>query len=96
MTDPRQRVAARPPSAGPVMDEREQVLARRRLTLIILILLVPVTLVAAIVTGSTVVLVLNLLADVLIAVYVAMLLQIKQTQGGSERSTSDDGRAVDH
>lgn len=81
MTDPRQRVRPRPPAGGHAMDDRERVLARRRLALIVLAALVPVTLVLAIVTGSMVLLILNLITDVLIAVYVALLLQIKQAQG---------------
>jgi hypothetical protein len=64
------------------MGEREHVLARRRLALMALGALVPVTLVIAIITGSLMFLVINLIADVLIAGYVAMLLQIKQGQGG--------------
>ena len=65
------------------MGERERVLARRRLALIVLVALVPVTLILAIVTGSMMLLVVNLAADLLIAVYVAMLLQIKQSQGAT-------------
>lgn len=98
MTDPRQRAASRPPSAGYAMGERERVLARRRMALIALVVLVPITLVAAIVTGSMLILVVNLVADVLIAVYVAMLLQIKQTQDGrpapGRGPAPDDVRAV--
>lgn len=97
MTDPRQRAVARPSSVGYAMGERERVLARRRMALIILIVLVPITLVAAIMTGSILILVVNLVADVLIAVYVAMLLLIKQSQGdrppGSGRP-AEDVRAV--
>lgn len=99
MTDPGRRVAARPPAAGMRMGERERVLARRRLALIGFGVLVPVTLVLAILTGSIVLLMLNLLADLLIAGYVAMLLQIKQTQsgppsGGMRRSAPEDVRVV--
>lgn len=82
MTDPRQRAQATAPG-GPTLDgEREQVLARRRLALLILAAAVPITLVAAIVTGSTMFLIINLVFDVLIAGYVALLLQIKQAQEG--------------
>jgi len=81
MTDRRQRVAPRPPAGDIGVSERERVLARRRMALIILVVLVPITLVAAIVTGSFALLVVNLVADLLVAFYVAMLLQIKQTQG---------------
>jgi len=58
--------------------ERLEILARRRRTLTALILLVGGTLAAAIVTASLMVLFFNLLADVLLAGYVAVLLQIKQ------------------
>jgi hypothetical protein len=50
------------------------------LALIALMAAVPVTLVAAILTGSTLFLIINLVFDVLVAGYVALLLQIKQTQ----------------
>ena len=82
MTDPRQRApaaAARTALTG-MSDERERVLARRRLALVVLAAAVPITLVAAILTGSTTFLIVNLVFDVLIAGYVAMLLQIKQSQ----------------
>lgn len=79
MTDPRQRTASAP--AGTAMPgERDIVLARRRLALIVLVAAVPITLAAAIVTGSTMFLIINLAVDLLIAGYVGMLLQIKQTQ----------------
>jgi len=77
MTDPRQRRVA----AGPAMPGgRDRVLARRRLALIVLMAAVPATLIAAILTGSTLFLIVNLVFDVLIAGYVALLLQIKQAQ----------------
>ncbi len=60
--------------------ERERILARRRLALIVLVVAVPATLIAAILTGSTLFLIINLVMDVVIAGYVALLLQIKQTQ----------------
>lgn len=101
MTDRTQRVAPRPPAGGyGYTGERERVLARRRLALIVLVALVPVTLVAAILTGSFMLLIVNLVADVLIAFYVAMLLQIKQSQGGRpgggmpRSPMSDDVRVV--
>ena len=75
MTDPRQR---RP--AAPQSGERDRILARRRLTLIGLIVAVPVTLLAAIVTGSTLFLLITLVVDIVVAGYVALLLQIKQSQ----------------
>ena len=79
MTDPRQRTATAP--SGPAMPgERDSVLARRRLALIVLVAAVPITLAAAIVTGSTMFLIINLAVDLLVAGYVGMLLQIKQAQ----------------
>ena len=82
MTDPRQR--ARPPASGGfgAAGQRDSVLARRRIALIVLVAAVPVTLIAAIITGSTMFLIINLVFDLLIAGYVAMLLQIKQAQDG--------------
>ena len=98
MTDPRQRVRARPGELA--AGERERVLARRRLALVVLVALVPVTLVVAIVTGSMALLIVNLVADVLIAIYVALLLQIKQSQGatrarfGGRSQSGEDVRVV--
>jgi hypothetical protein len=77
MTDPRQRRPAAPAAMG---GERERILARRRLALIVLVVAVPATLIAAILTGSTLFLIINLVMDVVVAGYVALLLQIKQTQ----------------
>ncbi len=59
---------------------RQQVLARRRMTLVGLVLAVPVTLGAALFTGSTMLLFVNLFVDVILAGFIAMLLQIKQAQ----------------
>jgi hypothetical protein len=59
---------------------RQQVLARRRMTLIGLGLAVPLTLAAALFTGSTILLFINLVFDVILAGFIAMLLQIKQAQ----------------
>jgi hypothetical protein len=61
-------------------EARAQVLARRKAALVILALIVVGTLVGAIVTGSTVLLVATLAADVALAGYVALLLTIKQRQ----------------
>ena len=72
---PRSYARPRPPSS-----ERERVLARRRMALIVLGAAVPVTLLAAILTGSWALLVLNLLVNVALAAYIALLLQIKQTR----------------
>ena len=60
--------------------ERASVLDRRRLALIVLVAAVPITLAAAIVTGSTMFLMINLAVDLLVAGYVGMLLQVKQGQ----------------
>lgn len=91
MTDPRQRTrTASPPGGAAMAGERESVLARRRLALIALVAAVPITLGVAIFTGSTMFLIINLVFDLLIAGYVAMLLQIKQGQdsrGGSGART---------
>ena len=75
---PAQRTAA----AG---SARERVLARRRNALIALGLGVVATLVAAIVTGSVVLLIVSLVVDVALAGYIAMLLQIKQSSGSTNR-----------
>jgi hypothetical protein len=61
------------------------------MALIVLVALVPVTLIAAIITGSVLLLAVNLVADLLIALYVAMLLQIKQAQGTAGRPPSPRG-----
>lgn len=74
---PRQ-MRSRSEMGGPTA--RQQVLARRRMTLVALVLAVPVTLGAALFTGSTVLLIVNLAVDVVLAGFVAMLLQIKQSQ----------------
>jgi hypothetical protein len=91
MTDPRQRTASAPAAEGFAMTgDRDNVLARRRLALIVLVAAVPITLVAAIITGSTMFLIINLVVDLLIAGYVAMLLQIKQAQ---DRKAGQPSRA---
>lgn len=66
------------PTEGPLA--REQVLLRRRYALIGLLVAVVVTLVLALVTGSSLFLIITLIVDVALAGYVALLLQIKQTQ----------------
>lgn len=68
---------------------RQQVLARRRFALIGLVAAVPLTLALALFTGSVPFLILNLIVDVVLAGYIAMLLQIKQSQG-SPRYISQD------
>lgn len=62
---------------------RRQVLARRRLALIALMLLAVGTLVGAVLTGSYVFLAITLACDVMLAVYIAVLLQIKRHQAES-------------
>jgi peptidoglycan/LPS O-acetylase OafA/YrhL len=57
---------------------RQQVLARRRLALVALTVLAVGTLVGAVLTGSYLLLGVTLAADVLLAVYIAVLLQIKR------------------
>ena len=84
---PRQR-----PSGGSV---RHQVLARRRIALIGLIVAVPLTLAIALFTGSVPMLILNLVIDVILAGYIAMLLQIKQGQGSSPRRPAAQRPAVE-
>jgi len=59
---------------------RRQVLARRRLALIALMVLAVGTLVGAVLSGSYILLALTLACDVMLAVYIAVLLQIKRRQ----------------
>ncbi len=87
-------VSSMPESAAPAMSasvtmspsmamsnlQREQVLARRRTALILLMIAAVATLVGAIVTGNLVLLGVTLVVDVALAVYIAVLLQIKQRQ----------------
>ena len=61
-------------------EHRARVLARRRNALVILGVAVVGTLAAAIITGSWPILVVSLIADVALAAYVAILLQIKQSK----------------
>ena len=63
-----------------IASARQQVLGRRRMTLLALGLAVPITLGAALFTGSTILLFVNLVFDVILAGFIAMLLQIKQAQ----------------
>ena len=73
--------------------QRRQVLARRRLALIALMVLAVGTLVAAVLTGSYLWLAITLVCDVLLAIYVAVLLQIKRHQAESRYlGTRGDGR----
>ena len=75
----------RSPAPRGGVTARQQVLTRRKYALILLVLAVPVTLGLALVTGSTTILYLNLFFDVVLAGYIAMLLQIKQGQGSGGR-----------
>lgn len=70
------------PSRAAVNAARERVLVRRRNALLILGGMVMATLVLALLTGSLLVLVLNLAVDVGLAVYIAYLLQLKQARAG--------------
>lgn len=73
----------RPPARRPAPrggSARDRVLARRRMALIALVVAVPATLALALFTGSVPILILNLVVDVILAGYIAMLLQIKQGQ----------------
>lgn len=83
MTQPRRPTSpqrpTRPPLARPV-SARELVLARRRYALFGLAGGVLFTLILAIVTGSVLLLIINVLTGVALAGYIAMLLHIKQTQ----------------
>lgn len=82
MTQPRgpapQRLN-RPPQ-NRAASPRDQVLARRRYALIALAVGVVLTLVMAIITGSVMILIVNIVVGVVLAGYIAMLLNIKQTQ----------------
>lgn len=67
-------------TTSPGAGARDQVLARRRFALLGLLVAVVITLVLALVTGSTLFLIVTIVVDVVLAGYVAMLLQIKQDQ----------------
>jgi hypothetical protein len=76
----RQRTAEpRRAAIGPApAAERQRVLARRRMALVTLGVLAIGTLALAIITGSLPILILSLIVDVMLAGYIAILLQIKQ------------------
>ncbi len=76
----RQPGTANPMLATPADLRRRQVLGRRRLALVALMVLAVGTLVGAVLTGSYWLLALTLIVDVGLAVYVALLLSIKQRQ----------------
>jgi small-conductance mechanosensitive channel len=85
----RDKVVNRQPGTGDSMlitpDDlhRRQVLARRRLALVILMVAAIATLIGAVLTGSYLLLALTLIMDVMLAVYVAVLLSIKQHQAAA-------------
>ena len=79
----RQTAVVDPTLATPGDLRRRQVLSRRRLALVGLMLLAVGTLVGAVLTGSYWLLALTLILDVMLAVYVAVLLSIKQRQAAA-------------
>jgi hypothetical protein len=84
----RQNGTADPMLATPADAHRRQVLARRRLALVGLMVLAVGTLVGAVLTGSYWLLALTLVIDVVLAVYVALLLSIKQRQSAARYSAA--------
>ncbi len=97
MTTSRQDPPLVQTGAGAQADEnRRKVLARRRFALIALGAGALISLVAAVVTGSLPLLIVTLVFDVLLAVYIAILLQVKQrrgTGGGPGVPYQDTGEA---
>jgi hypothetical protein len=79
----RQSGVVDPTLATPADLRRRQVLARRRLALVGLMVLAAATLVGAVLTGSYWLLALTLILDAALAVYVALLLSIKQRQAAA-------------
>jgi len=79
----RQSGVVDPSLATPADLRRRQVLARRRLALVGLMVLAAATLVGAVLTGSYWLLALTLILDAALAVYVALLLSIKQRQAAA-------------
>jgi hypothetical protein len=76
----RQTTVVDPTLATPGDLRRRQVLSRRRLALVVLMLAAVGTLVGAVLTGSYWLLALTLILDVMLAIYVAVLLSVKQRQ----------------
>ncbi len=70
--------AVRVLASEPAAAQRRRVLARRRRTLIGLVAAAMASLGIAIVTGSLILLGINLVVDMALAAYIAMLLQIKE------------------
>jgi hypothetical protein len=104
-------VSTRPPASGrptresfrpptPADAHRERVLARRRYALVTLAFLAIATLAGAIITGSWPILAASLVVDVLLATYIAVLLQIKQRKQvehappASSHSGGEDAQVV--
>jgi uncharacterized membrane protein YfcA len=83
-----QAAVTMPRSTGMSALQRERVLARRRTALVLLMIAAVGTLVAAVVTGSLAWLGITLFVDVALAVYIAVLLQIKQHQAMSRFRSS--------
>lgn len=79
----RQSGVVDPSLATPADLRRRQVLGRRRLALVVLVVLAIGTLVGAVLTGSYWLLALTLILDAALAVYVAVLLSIKQDQSAA-------------
>lgn len=69
-------------SSGSMVSTRDAVRARRRRALAILLGLAAVTLVAAFLTGNIWFLLLHLAVDALVAIYVGVLLQVRQKEAG--------------
>ncbi len=68
-------------ATSPDLARRRAILIRRRNAIALLAVLAVATLAAAIVTGSVALLAVNLMVDVLLAVYVGLLAQVKQRAG---------------
>ncbi len=94
--------AVRVLAAEPAAAHRRRMLARRRRTLLSLVAGAMTTLALAIVTGSILFLGLNLIVDMALAAYIAMLLQIKEVAGtkppvrlpvGPQQQAEDDSQA---
>jgi hypothetical protein len=88
-TTPPQPPAERTRVSGSA-DTRNRVLARRRYALIALGAGALLTLIGAVVTGSFVLLIATLVFDVLLAVYITILLQVKQRSGHGPSSRRSD------
>lgn len=83
------RVAAPPPGGPEASLHRQRVLARRKLALILLVLGAVGLLAAAVITGSWALLTVTLIVDVMLAAYIAILLQIKQRKASRYWADAD-------